>query len=191
MQMIWWSIMANVSYVLFIVKWFIWSIAVLLDLLEFLAKSNQSTICILSLILRGHHRLLADDAWQIARTYREKLAKARPSTNNDDEDGEKNFQSYDHTHQKRGTHNENHSSFLWLTDGCRKRNKSCLRISDALWTMARTFLIDKDVITNRLKTLTTNWFAFTFLSDQCTTSERDHIHCIIDSRFCFQFIINE
>ena len=46
--------------------------------------------------------------------------------------------------------------------------------------MGRTVLIDTDVITNQLDALPTNRFAFGFLCGQCTTSERDYIHYIID-----------
>ena len=46
--------------------------------------------------------------------------------------------------------------------------------------MGRTVFIDTDVIASQLDSLPSNRFSFGFLCGQCTKSERDYIHYIID-----------
>jgi len=46
--------------------------------------------------------------------------------------------------------------------------------------MGRTVFIETDVVTSQLNSLSTNRFSFGFLCGQCTRSERDYIHYIID-----------
>lgn len=46
--------------------------------------------------------------------------------------------------------------------------------------MGRTVFIETDVVTSQLNSLPTNRFSFGFLCGQCTKSERDYIHYIID-----------
>ena len=46
--------------------------------------------------------------------------------------------------------------------------------------MGRTVFIGTDVITSQLNSLPTNRFSFGFLCGQCTKSERDYIHYVID-----------
>ncbi|CAF1686190.1 unnamed protein product, partial [Adineta ricciae] len=46
--------------------------------------------------------------------------------------------------------------------------------------MGRTVFIETDVVTSQLNSLSTNKFSFGFLCGQCTKSERDYIHYIID-----------
>jgi hypothetical protein len=56
--------------------------------------------------------------------------------------------------------------------------------------MGRTVLIETDVITSQLDSLPTNRFSFGFLCGQCTRSERDYIHYIIDGLTSKQTDIN-
>jgi len=46
--------------------------------------------------------------------------------------------------------------------------------------MGRTVFIETDVVTSQLDSLPTNRFSFGFVCGQCTKSERDYIHYIID-----------
>ncbi|UJR35257.1 hypothetical protein I4U23_028021 [Adineta vaga] len=46
--------------------------------------------------------------------------------------------------------------------------------------MGRTVFLETDVVTSQLNSLPTNKFSFGFLCGQCTKSERDYIHYIID-----------
>jgi hypothetical protein len=46
--------------------------------------------------------------------------------------------------------------------------------------MGRTVFIDTDVISSQLNSLNSNRFSFGFVCGQCTRSERDYIHYVID-----------